>query len=177
MAKLLSNVDHGVPAIGFIAHMNTAPDASGKGIKPQLIENYQGGEIKLGDGGEVLAPEQYQDLNSLHGQTIITTDGTTLLGADSKAGIAEIISAAAYLQANPEIKHGDICIGFTPDEEIGRGADIFAVEKFGAKWTYTIDGGPVGELEFENFNASSVDVICHGVNVHSGTAKDKILMQ
>ncbi len=175
MAKLSSNVDYDVPAVGFIAHMDTAPDASGKDVKPQLIENYQGGEIKLGDSGEMLSPKQYEDLNALHGQTIITTDGTTLLGADNKAGIAEIITAIAYLQANPEIKHGDICIGFTPDEEIGRGADIFDVEKFAAKWAYTIDGGPVGELEFENFNASSVDVICHGVNVHPGTAKGKMI--
>ncbi|MCW8327992.1 peptidase T [Photobacterium sp. SDRW27] len=175
MARLPSNVDHDVPAIGFIAHMDTAPDASGKDVKPQIVENYQGGDIALGVGDEVLSPIQYPDLNKLHGHNIITTDGTTLLGADNKAGVAEIITAIAYLKANPEIKHGDICIGFTPDEEIGRGANLFDVEKFGAKWAYTIDGGPVGELEYENFNASSADVICHGVNVHPGTAKNKMV--
>ncbi|WP_394140735.1 peptidase T [Vibrio chagasii] len=175
MAKLPSNVDYAVPAIGFVAHMDTAPDASGANVKPQVIKDYQGGTIELGTSGESLNPSQYPDLDALHGHDLITTDGTTLLGADNKAGIAEIISAIAYLKANPEIKHGDICIGFTPDEEIGRGADLFNVEKFGAEWAYTIDGGPVGELEFENFNATSADVICHGVNVHPGTAKGKMV--
>ncbi|TCN78627.1 tripeptide aminopeptidase [Vibrio crassostreae] len=175
MAKLPSNVDYSVPAIGFVAHMDTAPDASGANVKPQVIRDYQGGTIELGTSGESLNPSQYPDLDALHGHDLITTDGTTLLGADNKAGIAEIISAIAYLKANPEIKHGDICIGFTPDEEIGRGADLFNVEKFGAEWAYTIDGGPVGELEFENFNATSADVICHGVNVHPGTAKGKMV--
>ncbi|MCC5519404.1 peptidase T [Vibrio splendidus] len=175
MAKLPSNVDYPVPAIGFVAHMDTAPDASGANVKPQLIKDYQGGTIELGASGECLNPSQYPDLDALHGHDLITTDGTTLLGADNKAGIAEIISAIAYLKANPEIKHGDICIGFTPDEEIGRGANLFDVKKFGAEWAYTIDGGPVGELEFENFNATSADVICHGVNVHPGTAKGKMV--
>lgn len=175
MAKLPSNVDYAVPAIGFVAHMDTAPDASGANVKPQVIKDYQGGAIELGTSGESLNPSQYPDLDALHGHDLITTDGTTLLGADNKAGIAEIISAIAYLKSNPEIKHGDICIGFTPDEEIGRGADLFSVEKFGAEWAYTIDGGPVGELEFENFNATSADVICHGVNVHPGTAKGKMV--
>ncbi len=175
MAKLPSNVDYAVPAIGFVAHMDTAPDASGANVKPQVIKDYQGGTIELGTSGESLNPSQYPDLGALHGHDLITTDGTTLLGADNKAGIAEIISAIAYLKANPELKHGDICIGFTPDEEIGRGADLFNVEKFGAEWAYTIDGGPVGELEFENFNATSADVICHGVNVHPGTAKGKMV--
>ncbi|PTQ05930.1 peptidase T [Vibrio sp. ZF 223] len=175
MAKLPSNVDYSVPAIGFVAHMDTAPDASGANVKPQVIRDYQGGTIELGTSGESLNPSQYPDLDALHGHDLITTDGTTLLGADNKAGIAEIISAIAYLRANPEIKHGDICIGFTPDEEIGRGANLFDVEKFGAEWAYTIDGGPVGELEFENFNATSADVICHGVNVHPGTAKGKMV--
>ncbi|MBB1465769.1 peptidase T [Vibrio splendidus] len=175
MAKLPSNVDYDVPAIGFVAHMDTAPDASGANVKPQLIKDYQGGTIELGASGECLNPSQYPDLDALHGHDLITTDGTTLLGADNKAGIAEIISAIAYLKANPEIKHGDICIGFTPDEEIGRGANLFDVKKFGAEWAYTIDGGPVGELEFENFNATSADVICHGVNVHPGTAKGKMV--
>ncbi|MGF1745901.1 peptidase T [Vibrio minamisatsumaniensis] len=175
MAKLPSNVDYPVPSIGFVAHMDTAPDASGLNVKPQVVKNYQGQTIELGDSGESLNPSQYPDLNHLHGHDLITTDGTTLLGADNKAGIAEIISAIAYLKANPEIKHGDICIGFTPDEEIGRGANLFDVKKFGAEWAYTIDGGPVGELEFENFNATSADVICHGVNVHPGTAKGKMV--
>ncbi|MEZ9884080.1 peptidase T [Vibrio splendidus] len=175
MAKLPSNVDYDVPAIGFVAHMDTAPDASGANVKPQLIKDYQGGTIELGASGECLNPSQYPDLDTLHGHDLITTDGTTLLGADNKAGITEIISAIAYLKANPEIKHGDICIGFTPDEEIGRGANLFDVKKFGAEWAYTIDGGPVGELEFENFNATSADVICHGVNVHPGTAKGKMV--
>ncbi|WP_394251610.1 peptidase T [Vibrio profundi] len=175
MAKLPSNVDHPVPPIGFIAHMDTAPDASGKNVRPQIISDYQGGVIQLGDSGEKLCPEQYKDLASLHGHDVITTDGTTLLGADNKAGIAEIVSAIAYLKAHPELKHGEICIGFTPDEEIGRGADLFDVEKFGAEWAYTIDGGPIGELEYENFNATSADVICHGVNVHPGTAKGKMV--
>jgi len=174
MARLPSNQNADIPAFGLIAHMDTAPDASGKDVKPQIIENYQGGDIKLAAGG-VLSPNDYDDLNGLHGHTIITTDGSTLLGADNKAGIAEILTAVAHLQANPSIPHGDICIGFTPDEEIGRGADIFNVEKFGAQWAYTIDGGPIGELEFENFNASSAQVICHGVNVHPGTAKGKMV--
>ncbi|WP_261815399.1 peptidase T [Vibrio gallicus] len=174
-ARLPANIEQDVPAIGFVAHMDTAPDASGKDVKPQIIENYQGGEIVLGNSGEVLSPQQYPDLNTVIGQSLITTDGTTLLGGDNKAGIAEIITAIAYLKANPQIKHGDICIGFTPDEEIGRGANLFDVQRFGAKWAYTIDGGPVGELEYENFNATSADVICHGVNVHPGTAKGKMI--
>ncbi|MEZ8100816.1 peptidase T [Vibrio bivalvicida] len=175
MARLPSNVDYPVPAIGFIAHMDTAPDASGENVRPQIIDDYKGGDIALGKGDEVLSPIQYPDLHKLHGHNLITTDGTTLLGADDKAGIAEILSAVAELIDHPNIPHGDICIGFTPDEEIGRGADLFNVEKFGAEWAYTIDGGPVGELEFENFNATSADVIFHGVNVHPGTAKNKMV--
>ncbi len=175
MAKLPSNVSFDVPPIGFIAHMDTAPDASGKNVSPQFVENYQGGDIALGVGDEVLSPIQYPDLNHLHGHNLITTDGTTLLGADNKAGIAEILSAVAVLIENPDIPHGDICIGFTPDEEIGRGADLFDVEKFGAKWAYTVDGGPEGELEYENFNAASAEVIFHGVSVHPGTAKGKMV--
>ena len=174
-ARLLSNVDYKVPSIGFIAHMDTAPDASGENVKPNIIENYQGGDIVLGKSGQVLSPVQFPDLDSLIGQTLITTDGTTLLGADNKAGIAEIITAMATLINTPEIKHGDINIGFTPDEEIGRGADLFDVKKFNAQWAYTIDGGPLGELEYENFNAASAVVTCHGVNVHPGTAKDKMI--
>ncbi|OIN23847.1 peptidase T [Vibrio barjaei] len=175
MATLRSNVDYKVPAIGFVAHMDTAPDASGSNVKPQLVENYQGGDIALGKGEEVLSPIQYPDLHELHGYDIITTDGTTLLGADNKAGIAEIISAVEYLIVNADIPHGDIKIAFTPDEEIGRGADLFNVEKFGAQWAYTIDGGPVGELEYENFNAAAATVTFHGNNVHPGTAKGKMV--
>ncbi len=175
MAKLPSNVSYPVPAIGFIAHMDTAPDASGKNVKPQIIEDYQGGDIALGIGDEVLSPVQYPELHSLHGHNLITTDGTTLLGADNKAGVAEIISAIDALIADPSIPHGDICIGFTPDEEIGRGADRFDVQRFGAEWAYTIDGGALGELEFENFNAADADITFYGVNVHPGTAKDKMV--
>ncbi|CAM2830673.1 peptidase T [Vibrio rarus] len=174
-AKLPSNVHYHVPPIGFIAHMDTAPDALGKNVKPQVIKNYQGGDIVLGSSNEVLSPVQYPDLNALHGHDLITTDGTTLLGADNKAGIAEIITAIAYLKENPQIPHGDICIAFTPDEEIGRGADLFDVPKFAAQWAYTVDGGPVGELEYENFNAATATIICHGVNVHPGTAKNKMI--
>jgi tripeptide aminopeptidase len=175
IATLPSNVEADIPAIGFIAHMDTAPDASGKDVKPQLVENYQGGDIALGKGDVVLSPIQYRDLHALHGHDIITTDGTTLLGADNKAGIAEIISAVEFLMANPEIPHGDIKIGFTPDEEIGRGADLFDVDKFAAKWAYTVDGGPVGELEYENFNAAAALVEFKGVSVHPGTAKGKMV--
>lgn len=175
MATLPSNIQEPVPAIGFIAHMDTAPDASGKNVKPQLVENYQGGDIALGKGDEVLSPIQYPDLHDLHGHDIITTDGTTLLGADNKAGIAEIITAVEYLLQHPEIPHGDIKIGFTPDEEIGRGADLFDVGKFGAEWAYTVDGGPVGELEYENFNAAAAVVEFLGVSVHPGTAKGKMV--
>ncbi|WED27943.1 peptidase T [Vibrio sp. DW001] len=175
MASLSSNVSHDVAPIGFIAHMDTAPDESGKDVKPQLIKNYQGGDIKLGTSGEQLSPTQYPDMENLIGHDFVTTDGTTLLGADNKAGIAEILTAMEVLINHPEIKHGDIKIGFTPDEEIGRGANLFDVEKFGAKWAYTIDGGYIGELEYENFNASTAKVICHGVSVHPGTAKDKLV--
>lgn len=175
MAKLPSNVDYPVPAVGFIAHMDTAPDAAGKDVRPQRVNNYQGGDILLADSGEKLSPEQYPDLNGLIGHDLITTDGTTLLGADNKAGIAEILTAVEQLINNPHIPHGDICIGFTPDEEIGRGADLFDVASFGAEWAYTVDGGPQGELEYENFNAASAKVLCHGVSVHPGTAKDKLV--
>lgn len=175
MAKLKSNVDYPVPAIGFIAHMDTSPDACGKHVKPQIVEDYQGGDIALGKGDEVLSPIQYPDLHLLHGYNLITTDGTTLLGADNKAGIAEIITAIEMLLADPSIPHGDISIAFTPDEEIGRGANHFDVAKFAAQWAYTIDGGPIGELEYENFNAATATVTCHGVNVHPGTAKDKMV--
>lgn len=174
-ARLPANIDDDVPTIGFIAHMDTAPDASGKNVQPNIVSNYQGGDIILGNSGERLSPSTYPELNALHGQTLITTDGTTLLGADNKAGIAEIVSAMAILIKKPEIKHGEICIGFTPDEEIGRGADLFDVKKFAANWAYTVDGGPLGELEYENFNASSAVVTCLGINVHPGSAKNKMV--
>lgn len=175
MACLPSNVQYTVPAIGFIAHLDTAPDASGKHVKPQIVEHYQGGDIALGKGDEILSPIQYPELHQLHGEHLITTDGHTLLGADNKAGIAEIITAIEMLIADPSIPHGDIYIAFTPDEEIGRGADHFNRQKFAAEWAYTVDGGPVGELEFENFYAATAQVICHGVNVHPGTAKNKMV--
>ncbi|GAA4887738.1 peptidase T [Ferrimonas pelagia] len=177
MAKLPSNLPNEaqVPAIGFVAHMDTAPDASGRDVKPQIIRDYDGGVIPLGEASERLDPNQYPALASLKGQTLITTDGSTLLGADNKAGIAEIITAMAYLKAHPEIPHGEICIGFTPDEEIGRGADHFDVAQFGAQWAYTIDGGPVGELEYENFNAASATITLTGNSVHPGTAKGKLV--
>ncbi|MDW6005142.1 peptidase T [Vibrio mangrovi] len=175
MAKLPANVDGDIPPIGFIAHMDTSPDAPGKKIVPQIVENYQGGDIALGRGDEVLSPIQYQELHQLHGYNLITTDGNTLLGADDKAGIAEIVTAMKVLIEHPDIPHGEICVAFTPDEEIGRGADLFDVEKFGAQWAYTVDGGPVGELEYENFNAATAQIICYGVSVHTGTAKDKLV--
>ncbi|KUI98295.1 peptidase T [Vibrio sp. MEBiC08052] len=175
MAKLPANVDGEIPSIGFIAHLDTSPDASGKKVVPQIVENYQGGDIALGRGDEVLSPIQYQELHQLHGYNLITTDGNTLLGADDKAGVAEIVTAMKVLLEHPDIPHGEICIAFTPDEEIGRGADLFDVEKFGAQWAYTVDGGPVGDLEYENFNAAMAHVTCYGVSVHTGTAKGKLV--
>ncbi|SDI81051.1 peptidase T. Metallo peptidase. MEROPS family M20B [Ferrimonas sediminum] len=175
MATLPANVDTPVPCIGFVAHMDTAPDASGKDVKPQIIRDYDGGIIALGEQGDRLDPAQYPVLSTLKGKTLITTDGSTLLGADNKAGIAEIITAMMVLKANPQIPHGDIRIGFTPDEEIGRGASEFDVAKFGAQWAYTIDGGPVGELEYENFNAASATLRFTGNSVHPGTAKGKLV--
>ncbi|WP_413112825.1 peptidase T [Thaumasiovibrio sp. DFM-14] len=177
MAKLPSNLPsgHKVPAIGFIAHMDTAPDASGACVMPQLVENYRGGDIALGAGDEVLSPTRYPELHNLIGDDLITTDGKTLLGADDKAGIAEIMTAISVLMAHPEIKYGDIWVCFTPDEEIGRGADYFDVARFGAEWAYTVDGGAVGELQYENFNAAGVKVRFKGVSVHPGTAKNKLV--
>lgn len=176
MATLPANGDKEVPTIGFIAHMDTSPDMSGENVKPKLIENYNGGEILLNqDKNVILSPKDFPDLLNYIGETLITTDGTTLLGADNKAGIAEIISAIEYLINHPEIKHGTVKIGFTPDEEIGRGADLFDVEGFNAKWAYTVDGGPIGELEYENFNAAGVKVIIKGRNVHPGSAKNKMI--
>ena len=164
-----------VPAVGFIAHADTAPDAAGAGIKPQIIENYDGGEIPLkGVPGLSLKPDEFPEMKDYVGQPLIPTDGTTLLGADDKAGIAEIMDAVQYIVGHPEFKHGDIMIGFTPDEEIGRGVVKFDVAKFGAKYAYTLDGGAVGELEYENFNAAGATVTIQGRNVHPGTAKGKM---
>ena len=175
-ATLPGNVtDKQVPTIGFIAHMDTAPDMSGKDVKPRIVD-YQGGDVVLNaEQGIVLEVAQFPELNDYVGQQIIVTDGTTLLGADDKAGIAEILAAIEWLQEHPEVKHGDIRVGFNPDEEIGMGAHKFDVEKFGCQWAYTMDGGAVGELEFENFNAASAKITFKGRNVHPGTAKDKMI--
>ncbi len=176
MATLPSNVDHDVPTIGFISHFDTTPDFTGKNVKPQIIENYDGKDIILNkEQNIVLSPDYFEDLLLYKGQTIITTDGTTLLGADDKAGIAEIISAMEYLVKHPEVKHGKIRVGFTPDEEIGRGAHKFDVAKFGAEWAYTMDGSQVGELEYENFNAAGAVVTIKGKIVHPGYAKGKMV--
>ena len=175
MASLPSNVGEGVPAVGFIAHVDTAPDASGKDVKPQIIEKYDGGAIDLkGVPGLQLRPEEFPELLHYVGETLITTDGTTLLGADDKAGIAEIMTAVQYMVEHPEFKHGPVKIGFTPDEEIGRGVVKFDVKRFGADYAYTMDGGEIGELEFENFNAASARVHIQGRNVHPGSAKGKM---
>ncbi len=176
MATLPSNIDKRVPTIGFISHFDTSPDFSGEGVKPQFIENYDGKDIVLNkEQNIVLSPSYFEDLLLYKGQTLITTDGTTLLGADDKAGVAEIVTAMEYLIAHPEIKHGDIRVGFTPDEEIGRGAHFFDVKKFRADWAYTMDGGQIGELEYESFNAAGAKVVFHGKNVHPGTAKNKMI--
>lgn len=176
MATLPSNVDHEVPTIGFIAHFDTSPDFSGTNVKPQLVENYDGKDIVLNEEENiVLSPDYFEDLLLYKGQTLITTDGTTLLGADDKAGICEIVSAMEYLIQHPEIKHGTIKVGFTPDEEIGRGAHKFDVKKFGAAWAYTMDGSQIGELEYENFNAAGAVVTVKGKSVHPGYAKGKMV--
>ncbi len=169
-ATLPSNTDKNIDTIGFIAHMDTAPDLTGKDVKPQFIE-YKGGDIKLNEQYS-MTQKEFPFLKNLVGETLITTDGTTLLGADDKSGIAIIVSAMEYLIKNPDIKHGTIKVGFTPDEEIGRGADLFDVKGFDAKFAYTIDGGPLGELEYENFNAASVKITINGKNVHPGSAKN-----
>jgi len=176
MATLPSNVDHDVPTIGFISHFDTSPDFTGANIKPQIVENYDGKDIVLNaDENIVLSPSYFEDLLLYKGQTLITTDGTTLLGADDKAGITEIVSAMEYLINHPEIKHGEIKVGFTPDEEIGRGAHKFDVEKFGADWAYTMDGSQIGELEYENFNAAGAKIKVKGKIVHPGYAKGKMV--
>ncbi|MEY8415103.1 peptidase T [Tissierella praeacuta] len=176
MATLSSNINKNVPTIGFIAHMDTSPDMSGKNVNPKTISNYDGNDIVLNDEKNIImSVKDFPDLKNYVGKDLITTDGTTLLGADDKAGIAEIITAIEYLIEHPNIPHGTIKVGFTPDEEIGRGADCFDVEKFGADFAYTVDGGPVGELEYENFNAATARIYIQGRNVHPGTAKNKML--
>ena len=176
MATLPSNVDHDTPVIGFISHFDTTPDFTGANVNPQIIEDYDGNDIILNkDENIVLSPLYFEDLNQYKGQTIITTDGTTLLGADDKAGITEIVSAMEYLIQHPEIKHGKIRVGFTPDEEIGRGAHKFDVKKFGADWAYTMDGSQIGELEYENFNAAGAVITVKGKSVHPGYAKGKMV--
>lgn len=176
MATLPSNVEHDVPTIGFVAHFDTSPDFTGANVKPQIVENYDGGDIILNkDQDIVLSPSYFEDLLLYKGQTLITTDGTTLLGADDKAGVCEIVSAMEYLIQHPEIKHGKIRVGFTPDEEIGRGAHHFDVKKFAADWAYTMDGSQVGELEYENFNAAGAVLTFKGKSVHPGYAKGKMI--
>lgn len=176
MATLPGNTDKKVPTVGFIAHLDTSPDMSGRHVTPRIVENYDGGDITLdADNGVVLSPESFPELKDYVGQSLIVTDGKTLLGADDKAGVAEIITAVEYLMQHPEIKHGDIRIGFNPDEEIGLGAHKFDVKLFNADFAYTMDGGAIGELEYENFNAASAKVIFKGRNVHPGYAKHKMI--
>lgn len=176
MATLPSNIDRKVPTVGFIAHLDTSPDMSGRHVSPRIVQGYDGGDIILNEAQEiVLSPNDFPELLDYKGQDLIVTDGTTLLGADDKAGIAEIITAVDYLMKHPEIKHGDIRIAFNPDEEIGQGAHKFDVERFGADWAYTMDGGEIGEMEFENFNAAVAKVTFKGRNVHPGYAKHKML--
>ncbi|WP_329804569.1 peptidase T [Flavobacterium facile] len=176
MATLPSNLDYEVPTIGFVSHFDTTPDFTGKDVKPQIIKNYDGGDIVLNaEKNIILSPSYFKDLLLYKGQTLITTDGTTLLGADDKAGITEIMTAMEFLVQNPQIKHGTLKVCFTPDEEIGRGADHFDVEKFGADWAYTMDGSQIGELEYENFNAAGVKIRFNGKSVHPGYAKGKMI--
>ncbi|MDE6176267.1 MAG: peptidase T, partial [Paramuribaculum sp.] len=176
MATLPANTDAKVPVVGFIAHLDTSPDLSGHHVSPRIVENYAGGDITLNaEKGIVLSPREFPELDNYVGQDLIVTDGNTLLGADDKAGIAEIITAVAWLQAHPEVKHGKIRIAFNPDEEIGKGAHKFDVERFGADWAYTMDGGEIGELEYENFNAAVAKVTFTGRNVHPGSAKHKMI--
>ena len=175
MGSIPANTDKPLPSVGFIAHVDTAPDASGKDIKPQIIKDYDGGAIDLkGVPGLQLKPEEFPEMLHYLGKTLITTDGTTLLGADDKAGVAEIMNAVQYIVGHPEFKHGPVKVGFTPDEEIGRGVIKFDVKRFGADFAYTMDGGEVGELEFENFNAAAAKVHIQGRNVHPGSAKGKM---
>ena len=176
MATLPSNVNFEVPTIGFVAHIDTSPDFTGRNVKPKIIENYNGNDILLNEKDNIiLSPNDFDDLLLYKGQTLITTDGTTLLGADDKAGVTEIVTAMEYLVQHPEIQHGKIRICFTPDEEVGKGAHLFDVEKFGAEWAYTMDGSQIGELEYENFNAASAKVTFSGKIVHPGYAKGKMI--
>lgn len=176
MGVLPSNIDKEVPKVGFVAHMDTSPDFSGKNVKPQILENYNGMDVILNEEQNiVMKVSDFPELTNYKDQTLITTDGTTLLGADDKAGVAEIITAVEYLAKNPEIKHGPVHVGFTPDEEIGKGADFFDVKKFGADFAYTLDGGEIGELQYENFNAAFAKITFKGRNVHPGMAKDKMI--
>lgn len=176
MATLPANTDKKIPTIGFVAHMDTSPDMTGKDVNPRIVSNYNGKDIVLNqEQNIVLSPKDFPEMTDYVGQDLIVTDGTTLLGADDKAGIAEILTAIQYLIDHPEIKHGKIRIGFTPDEEIGAGADYFDVAKFGCEWAYTMDGGPIGELEYENFNAAGVEIKIQGRSVHPGYAKDKMI--
>jgi len=175
-ATLLSNIEKEIPVIGFLAHMDTAPDMSGKNVRPQVFENYNGEDIILNKDLDVnLLVKEFPELKNYKGQTIITASGKTLLGADDKAGIAEIMMAMQYLISNPEIKHGTIKVAFTPDEEIGKGVDHFDVKKFGADYAYTLDGGPIGELEYENFNAAGIAIQIQGRNIHPGYAKGRMI--
>lgn len=175
MATLPANTDAPLPTIGFISHLDTSPDMSGDGVKPRIVR-YEGGDITLNEAQQiVLSPTMFPEMAHYVGQELMVTDGTTLLGADDKAGIAAIISAVAYLKEHPTIKHGKVRIAFTPDEEIGEGADHFDVQRFGCDWAYTVDGGALGELEYENFNAAAAKVRFKGLNVHPGTAKDKMI--
>ena len=173
-ATLKSNTKKKTPTIGFISHMDTSPDASGKDVKARVIKNYDGNDIELSPG-IISSVETFPELKAHKGEDIIVTDGTTLLGADDKAGIAEIVQAMCYLRDHDEIKHGDIRVGFNPDEEIGMGAHHFDVEKFGCDWAYTVDGGDLGDLEYENFNAAGAKIIIKGVSVHTGYAKGKMV--
>ncbi|WP_044209628.1 peptidase T [Flammeovirga sp. OC4] len=176
MATLPSNIEKEVPTIGFVAHVDTTPDLTGANVNPIVWENYDGNDLVLNkEKNIVLSTEEFPEIKAYKGQQIVTTDGTTLLGADDKAGVAEIVTAMDYLIQHPEIKHGKIRICFTPDEEVGKGADLFDVEKFGAEWAYTMDGGPMGEFEYENFNAAYAEVTFKGQNVHPGTAKGKMV--
>lgn len=176
MATLPSNTDKAVPTVGFISHVDTSPDLTGKNVNPRIVKNYDGKDILLDAGNNiVLSPVDFPELLHHTGKDLVVTDGKTLLGADDKAGVAEIISAVAYLKAHPEIKHGKVRIGFTPDEEIGQGADHFDVEKFNADWAYTMDGGDIGELEYENFNAAGAKISIQGRSVHPGYAKGKMV--
>ncbi|BCU51686.1 tripeptide aminopeptidase [Staphylococcus auricularis] len=174
-ATLPSNIDETVPTVGFLAHVDTSPDFNATNVNPQIVEQYDGKPIQLGDTDRVLSQDVFPGMKNVEGHTLMITDGTSLLGADDKAGVVEIVEAVKYLTEHPEIKHGDIRVGFTPDEEIGRGPHKFDVDRFNADFAYTIDGSEYGELQYESFNAAEAIVTCHGVNVHPGSAKDAMV--